>query len=98
MLLSSYCAGAVHDILERVGNPTQLALEQREGQRVESATAKFGGDIGGEQPLFDRTLDDLLEEIIRNPIQFFDNVFVGQEFPTNESPGALDDHALLFCR
>ena len=84
--------------MERIGDPSQLAFQQGEGQGVEPAAAEFGWDIRSEQALLDGALLDLFKEIVRDPVQFFDDVFVGQKFALNEGPSGLDDHVLFFRR
>ena len=60
-------AGTVHYIVECIRHPTELALEKREAQGVESATAEFFWNIGGKKPHLDGLLFDLIKQFIRNP-------------------------------
>ncbi len=84
--------------LQRVCRPAQLALGQRQRQRVEAAAAQLGWEVRGVQPGRDGPAADLAGQLRRHRVEAFHQVLVRDQFAAHEVAYHRDDGAVFLVQ
>ena len=83
------------DVVQGIRRGAELAVDQGDGEAVESTATQFGGHVRGVQPGIDGTLLDLLHQFRRHLTQLLDLLLVGEQLSFGERTNRVDDHLVL---